>query len=51
VLVLADWQYAGHGHSPGESVLAASIARGLQTHRETAREALQDLRAQEGEEQ
>src|SRR5690606_1842846 len=27
VLVLADWQYAGHGHTPGESVLAATIAR------------------------
>ncbi|MFD9832465.1 replication initiator protein RepSA [[Kitasatospora] papulosa] len=40
VLVLTDWQYAGHGHSPGESVLAASIARDLQLNRETAREAL-----------
>ncbi len=40
VLVLADWQYAGQGHSPGESVLAASIARDLQLNRETAREAL-----------
>jgi hypothetical protein len=43
VLVLADWQYAGHGHSPGESVLAASIARDLRIHRETAREALREL--------
>jgi hypothetical protein len=43
VLVLADWQYAGHGHTPGESVLAATIARGLQLNRQTAREALQDL--------
>ncbi|MES9521348.1 replication initiator protein RepSA [Streptomyces capoamus] len=42
VLVLADWQYAGHGHTPGESVLAATIARDLQLNRETAREALQD---------
>lgn len=40
VLVLTDWQYAGQGHSPGESVLAASIARSLQHNRETAREAL-----------
>ncbi|MFC8142987.1 replication initiator protein RepSA [Streptomyces paradoxus] len=40
VLVLADWQYAGHGHTPGESVLAATIARDLQLNRETAREAL-----------
>jgi hypothetical protein len=43
VLVLADWQYAGHGHTPGESVLAATIARDLQLNRATAREALQDL--------
>ncbi|MGW3140261.1 replication initiator protein RepSA [Streptomyces sp. NPDC001139] len=40
VLVLADWQYAGHGHTPGESALAASIARDLQLNRETAREEL-----------
>ncbi|MFD7403271.1 replication initiator protein RepSA [Streptomyces sp. NPDC059866] len=48
VLVLADWQYAGHGHTPGESALAASIARDLQLNRETAREALQDQLALEG---
>ncbi|KOG58278.1 replication initiation protein [Streptomyces virginiae] len=41
VLVLASWQYAGHGHSPGESVLAATIARDIQLNRQTAREALQ----------
>ncbi|MFF2812504.1 replication initiator protein RepSA [Streptomyces sp. NPDC058000] len=45
VLVLTDWQYVGHGHTPGESALAATIARDLQLNRETAREAL----AQEGE--
>ncbi|MFG6298095.1 replication initiator, partial [Streptomyces rochei] len=43
VLVLADWQYAGHGHTPGESVLAATIARNLQLNRETAREELAAL--------
>ncbi|MFF7327230.1 replication initiator protein RepSA [[Kitasatospora] papulosa] len=48
VLVLADWQYAGHGHSPGESVLAATIARGLQRNRETAREVMAEL-VDEGE--
>ncbi|MEU5139816.1 replication initiator protein RepSA [Streptomyces sp. NPDC021139] len=48
VLVLADWQYAGHGHTPGESALAATIARDLQANRETAREALAELHA-EGE--
>ncbi|QKZ19896.1 replication initiator protein RepSA [Streptomyces chartreusis] len=42
VLVLASWQYAGHGHTPGESALAASIARDLEHNRETAREALGD---------
>ncbi|MFF3947373.1 replication initiator protein RepSA [Streptomyces sp. NPDC001902] len=48
VLVLADWQYAGHGHTPGESVLAASIARDIQLNRDTAREALRDHLALEG---
>ncbi|MBZ9638037.1 replication initiator, partial [Streptomyces sp. PSKA30] len=48
VLVLADWQYAGHGHTPGESALAATIARDLQLNRETAREALRDQLALEG---
>ncbi|MDT7651906.1 MAG: hypothetical protein QOI36_3312 [Pseudonocardiales bacterium] len=44
VLVLADWQYAGHGHTPGESALAASIARDLKLNRDTAREALADIK-------
>ncbi|MFE1438090.1 replication initiator [Streptomyces sp. NPDC058739] len=48
VYVLADWQYSGHGHTPGESALAASIARDLQLNRETAREALRDQIALEG---
>ncbi|MFE0037674.1 replication initiator protein RepSA [Streptomyces sp. NPDC059015] len=39
VLVLADWRFAGQGHSPGESVLAASVARDIQHNRQTAREA------------
>ncbi|MEU6216992.1 replication initiator [Streptomyces sp. NPDC047022] len=43
VLVLADWQYAGHGHTPGESALAATIARDLQLNRQTAREELSAL--------
>ncbi|MFE7174264.1 replication initiator protein RepSA [Streptomyces sp. NPDC001663] len=43
VLVLTDWQYAGHGHTPGESALAATIARDLQLGRETAREELRTL--------
>ncbi|MGK9464611.1 replication initiator protein RepSA [Streptomyces sp. G6] len=41
-LVLAHWTYAGQGHSPGESWLAASIAKEIRLNRETAREALQD---------
>ncbi|MFC1226831.1 replication initiator protein RepSA [Streptomyces sp. Sce081] len=49
VLVLTDWQYAGHGHTPGESALAATIARDLQLNRETAREALHDQAADERE--
>ncbi|MGX1506060.1 UNVERIFIED_CONTAM: hypothetical protein RKD43_004685 [Streptomyces graminofaciens] len=48
VLVLASWEYAGHGHTPGESALAASIARDIQLNRETAREALHDQLALEG---
>ncbi|MEU1601120.1 replication initiator protein RepSA [Streptomyces sp. NPDC005708] len=48
VLVLADWQYAGHGHTPGESALAVTIARDLQLNRETAREALRDQLVLEG---
>ncbi|SEP57548.1 replication initiator protein RepSA [Streptomyces radiopugnans] len=44
-LVLAHWTYAGHGHTPGESWLAASIARDLRANREIAREALADLEA------
>ncbi|MEV5310810.1 replication initiator protein RepSA [Streptomyces sp. NPDC052610] len=48
VLVLADWQYAGHGHTPGESALAATIARGLKSNRETARDALAGLPSDEG---
>lgn len=47
-LVLADWRYAGHGHTPGESALAASIAEDIRINRETAREAMQDQRALEG---
>ncbi|MET9129507.1 replication initiator protein RepSA [Streptomyces antibioticus] len=47
VLVLADWQYSGHGHTPGESALAATIARDLQLNRETAREALRDQLSEE----
>ncbi|MFJ8022066.1 replication initiator protein RepSA [Streptomyces sp. NPDC096311] len=42
-LVLSHWSYAGHGHTPGESWLAANIRRDIQLNRETAREALADL--------
>ncbi|MFF4549633.1 replication initiator protein RepSA [Streptomyces sp. NPDC001406] len=47
-LVLAHWTYAGQGHTPGESWLAATIARDIRLNRETAREALQDELALEG---
>ncbi|MFF2201162.1 replication initiator protein RepSA [Streptomyces sp. NPDC058145] len=39
-LTLAHWAYAGHGHTPGESWLAANIRRDIQHNRETAREEL-----------
>ncbi|MER6915246.1 replication initiator protein RepSA [Streptomyces sp. NPDC000594] len=38
-LTLAHWTYAGHGHTPGESWLAATIHRDLHAGREAAREA------------
>ncbi|MFZ3558806.1 MULTISPECIES: replication initiator protein RepSA [unclassified Streptomyces] len=41
-LVLAHWSYAGHGHTPGESWLAQTIAREIRENREIAREALTD---------
>ncbi|ARX83583.1 replication initiator family protein [Streptomyces alboflavus] len=47
-LTLAHWTYAGHGHTPGESWLAANIHRDLQTNREAAREALADQPAPDG---
>ncbi|MGW7349937.1 replication initiator protein RepSA [Streptomyces sp. NPDC054784] len=42
-LVLAHWSFAGQGHTPGESWIAATIAREIRLNRETAREALADL--------
>ncbi|MGW0839609.1 replication initiator protein RepSA [Streptomyces sp. NPDC002787] len=47
-LTLAHWTYAGHGYTPGESWLAATIRRDIQLNRETAREALADLPDLEG---
>ncbi|MEU6515120.1 replication initiator protein RepSA [Streptomyces sp. NPDC046978] len=47
-LVLAHWTYAGHGHTPGESWLAATIHHDIQLNRDTAREALRDQLALEG---
>jgi hypothetical protein len=40
---LAHWTYAGHGHTPGESWLAASIAREIRENRDTARQELANL--------
>ncbi|MGW4992250.1 replication initiator protein RepSA [Streptomyces mirabilis] len=47
-LVLSHWTYAGHGHTPGESWLAANIRRDIQLNRETAREELPALLDLEG---
>ncbi|GHI06409.1 replication initiation protein [Streptomyces cellostaticus] len=47
-LTLAHWTYAGHGHTPGESWLAANIRREIQHNRETAREELPALLDLEG---
>ncbi|MFF7126750.1 replication initiator protein RepSA [Streptomyces sp. NPDC008240] len=46
-LTLAHWTYAGHGHTPGESWLAANIRRDIQHNREIAREELPALLADE----
>ncbi|AJE84008.1 replication initiation protein [Streptomyces albus] len=48
VLTLTHWAYAGHGHTPGESWLAATIARDIQLNRETAREELPGRLVPEG---
>jgi len=45
-LTLAHWTYAGQGHTPGESVFAATIARDLEESRRLARE---ERTASEGE--
>ncbi|MFF9360507.1 replication initiator protein RepSA [Streptomyces griseoluteus] len=47
-LTLAHWAYAGHGHTPGESWLAANIRREIAQNRETAREELPALLDLEG---
>ncbi|NEB06117.1 replication initiator protein RepSA [Streptomyces sp. SID13726] len=46
--ILAHWAYAGHGHTPGESWLAANIRRDIQHNRETARDELPALLELEG---
>ncbi|MEU3630722.1 replication initiator protein RepSA [Streptomyces fradiae] len=47
-LVVAHWTYAGHGHTPGESWLAANIRRDIQHNREAAREIRAALEELEG---
>ncbi|MFG2821823.1 replication initiator [Kitasatospora sp. NPDC048365] len=49
-LVLAHWVFAGSGNSPGESLLAASIARELHERRTTDRQEMNAQLAREGEE-
>ncbi len=46
-LVIAHWAYAGHGHTPGESWLAANIRRDIADAREIARQVRADLDARE----
>ncbi|MFF3749528.1 replication initiator protein RepSA [Streptomyces sp. NPDC002018] len=48
-LTVAHWAYAGHGHTPGESWLAANIARDIQASREAARQVRAELRDEEGD--
>jgi hypothetical protein len=47
-LTLAHWTYAGHGHTPGESWLAATIRRDIEHDREIARELRHNQPDQEG---
>ncbi|MGW7078922.1 replication initiator [Streptomyces sp. NPDC054866] len=47
-LTLAHWVYAGHGHTPGESWLAANIRRDIAQNRELAREEKATLLDMEG---
>jgi hypothetical protein len=46
-LVIAHWAYAGHGHTPGESWLAAQIQRDITQARDTARHARAELQDEE----
>ncbi|MGW7272216.1 replication initiator protein RepSA [Streptomyces sp. NPDC054864] len=39
-LTLAHWTYAGHGHTPGESWLAANIRRDIEQNRDLVRQEL-----------
>ncbi|MET7904423.1 replication initiator protein RepSA [Streptomyces sp. NPDC005355] len=45
--VIAHWAYAGHGHTPGESWLAANLAKEIQSNREIAREVRAELETEE----
>ncbi|MFJ9517824.1 replication initiator protein RepSA [Kitasatospora sp. NPDC101801] len=47
--VVSHWRFAGVGHTPGESLIAAQVASDKRTNRETARQELPMLLAQEGE--
>jgi hypothetical protein len=42
VLVLGHWRYAGRGHSPGEALLARTVAQDIADNRRHARQALKD---------
>ncbi|MET8538691.1 replication initiation protein, partial [Streptomyces sp. NPDC005065] len=42
---IAHWEYAGQGHTPGESWLAQSIANEIRQNRELARENRTELEA------
>ncbi|TFE50920.1 replication initiation protein, partial [Streptomyces sp. ICN441] len=47
-LTLAHWTYAGHGHSPGESWLAQTIADEIRQNRELGRELRAELVTADG---
>ncbi len=47
VVIVGEWRYVGRGHSPGEAVLARSIAEDIAANRRTARDAARQQEIEE----
>jgi hypothetical protein len=48
LLRASSWRLAGHGYSPGEAFIAASIARDAELNREAGRDAIQEAEVERG---